>query len=143
MAPVWVRPSPAPPIPSKEAEWRLKYPKYMEEQQKKWNAPLSSVGKYDPQWMGKEMHLGGTVSRVTVKPGRPPWLIVHFTESPDSTFVVSTRDPEWFQEMFGKDYSGLIGKTLEVIGHVFPASRKDEGWTAGVGVDSSENLKVH
>ena len=145
-APVWVRPSPsAPPIPSNEAEWRLKYPKYMEEQQKKWNAPLSSVGKYDPQWMGKEMHLSGTVSRVKVEPGRPPWLTVYFTESPDSTFVVCSPSVGSFQAMFGKDYSGLIGKTLEVAGYIAPTHPPTcDGKTANIRVStSSEDIKVH
>ena len=47
--------------------------------------------------------------------------------------------------MFGKDYSDLIGKTLEVTGYIEPTHPPTcDGKTANIRVStSSEDIKVH
>ena len=89
------------------------------ESRQKWSGPRFSPGGYVPRWMDENIVLRGTVARVYLKtPGSPPWLTIFFRESPDSTFVVCSPHPDLFQEKFGSDFSGLIGKTIEVMGQV-------------------------
>jgi hypothetical protein len=89
-----------------------------DEAQQKWKAPRGSPGDYEPRWIGENIVLRGTVSRVRVKDGSPSWLTVLFKESPDAAFVVCSPSPEVFRERFGRRLSVLVGKTLEVAGQV-------------------------
>ena len=44
---------------------------------------------YGPKWMGQNMVIVGTVSRVEIDTtGSPQWVSIYFKESPDATFVL-------------------------------------------------------
>ena len=78
-----------------------------------------SPAAYNSQWMGKNVAIAGTVSRVDVDTsGSPQWVTIYFKESPDATFVVCSPYPDLFQERVGLNLSALVGKTLEVTGQV-------------------------
>jgi len=85
---------------------------------KMWAAPHRSPASYDPQWMGQDLVVTGTVSRVEVTPGPRPYVTIYFKESPDATFVACSPYPDMFQERVGLDLSVLVGKTLEAAGPV-------------------------
>ena len=89
-----------------------------EDNRKRWAAPHQSPASYDPQWMEQDKVVTGTVSRVEVTPGRPPWVTIYFKESPDATFVVCSPYPNMFQARVGLDLSVLVGKTLQAAGQV-------------------------
>jgi hypothetical protein len=89
-----------------------------EDNRKRWAASQQSPASYDPQWMGQNIVVRGTVARVEVSSSRPPWITIYFKESPDATFVVCSPYPDMFQERFGPDLSVLIGKTLQAAGQV-------------------------
>ena len=90
-----------------------------EENRQRWARPGQSPAAYDPQWMGQNVTVTGTVSRVDVdSTGSPHWLTIYFKESPKATFVVCSPYPDMFQDLVGRDLSALIGKTLEVGGQV-------------------------
>ncbi len=90
-----------------------------EQEKEKWKSPMFPVSAYDPQWLGKTLVLRGTVARVEVeKNGFPMWLHIYFKESPDSTITACSPYPDMIQKMFGNDFSGLIGKTMEMAGQV-------------------------
>jgi len=89
-----------------------------EENRQRWAGSHQSPASYDPQWMGQNIVVTGTVSRVEVTQGRPPWVTIYFKESPDATFVVCSPYPDMFQEKVGLDLSVLIGKTLQAAGQV-------------------------
>ena len=85
----------------------------------RWAGTRQSPAAYDPQWMGQNMVVVGTVSRVEVDPdGSPQWVSIYFKESPDATFVVCSPYPDLFQERVGLNLSALVGKTLEAAGQV-------------------------
>jgi len=88
------------------------------ENRERWAASHQSPASYEPQWMGQNMVVMGTVSRVEVTPGRPPWVTIYFKESPDSTFVVCSPYPDMFQERVGSNLSVLVGKALQAAGQV-------------------------
>jgi hypothetical protein len=107
----------------------------------KWSAPRLSPGAYVPRWMDENIVLRGTVARVEVKAtGFPQWLTVFFKESPDATFVVCSPYPELFQQKFGKDFSGMIGKTFEVVGRV--ETPYCAGKTASIRVLEAQQLRL-
>ena len=88
---------------------------------KRWAGSHQSPTSYDPQWMGQDLVVTGTVSRVEVDPDPtrfPHWMTIYFKESPDATFVVCSPYPDMFQERVGLDLSALVGKTLEAAGQV-------------------------
>jgi hypothetical protein len=90
-----------------------------EQEKEKWKSPIFPVSAYDPQWLGKTLVLRGTVARVEVeKDGFPMWAHIYFKESPDSTITACSPYPDMLQKMFGNNFSGLIGKTMEMAGQV-------------------------
>jgi hypothetical protein len=89
-----------------------------EENHQRWAGSHQSPASYDPQWMGQNIVVTGTVSRVEVTPGHPPWVTIYFKESPDAAFVVCSPYPDMFQEKVGPDLSVLIGRTLQAAGQV-------------------------
>ena len=91
---------------------------YEKEQQAKWGAPSVSAGDYNAVWKGKQMHVSGTVARVSVANGNPRWLTLRFSESPNGAFVVCSPSPSIFSGLFGNDLNALVGKKVEVIGYV-------------------------
>lgn len=85
----------------------------------RWTGSHQSPASYDPGWMGQNMVITGTVSKVDVdKSGFPQWLTIYFKESPDATFVVCSPYPDLFQERVGLDLNALVGKTMQVAGQV-------------------------
>jgi hypothetical protein len=92
-----------------------------EDNRQRWAGSRQSPGSYEPQWMGQNIVIIGTVSRVEVDPrGSPRWVTIYFKESPDATFVVCSPYPDMFQERVGPNLSVLIGMTLEAAGQVGP-----------------------
>lgn len=90
-----------------------------EQEKEKWKSPMFPVSAYEPQWLGKTLVLRGTVARVEVeKDGYPMWVHIFFKESPDSTVTACSPYPDMIQKMFGNNFSGLIGKTVEMAGQV-------------------------
>lgn len=79
-----------------------------------------SPAAYSSQWMGQNVVIVGTVSRVEVLAGNrfPKWVTIYFKESPDAAFVVCTPYPDLLQERAGPDLSALVGRTLQVAGPV-------------------------
>lgn len=85
----------------------------------RWSGARQSPAAYDPKWMGQNVSIVGTVSRVDVDPnGSPQWVTIYFKESPNATFVVCSPYPDLFQERVGQNLSVLVGKTLEAAGQV-------------------------
>jgi hypothetical protein len=85
----------------------------------RWAGTRQSPAAYDPKWMGQNVAIVGTVSRVEVDPnGSPQWVTIYFKESPSATFVVCSPYPDLFQERVGLNLSALVGKTLEAAGQV-------------------------
>lgn len=90
-----------------------------EDSRQRWSGSRQSPAAYDPKWMGQNVTVTGTVSRVEVDPnGSPNWVTIYFKESPDSTFVVCSPYADLFQERIGMDLSALVGKTFEAAGPV-------------------------
>ena len=92
-----------------------------EDNRQRWAGTRQSPAAYDPGWMGQNVAVLGTVSRVEVDPGgSPQWVTIYFTESPDATFVLCSPYPDLFQERerVGLNLSALVGKTLEAAGQV-------------------------
>lgn len=105
----------------KVAEARARNPlwiEYEKQQQAKWGAPRLSAGDYSAQWMGKQMHVSGTVARASVAYGSPSWLTLHFSDSPNGAFVLCSPSPSIFTGLFGDDLNALVGKKIEAIGEV-------------------------
>jgi hypothetical protein len=94
---------------------------YQNKDRERWTGSHQSPASYDPQWMGQDIVVTGTISRVEVtQHGRQPWVTIYFKESPDASFVVCSPHPDMFQERVGLDLSALTGKTLEAAGQVEP-----------------------
>ncbi|MGH9729828.1 MAG: hypothetical protein ACRD4V_14735 [Candidatus Acidiferrales bacterium] len=90
-----------------------------ENNRQRWAGTRQSPAAYDPQWMGQNLVVVGTVSRVEVDPnGSPNWVTIYFKESPNATFVVCSPYPDLFQERVGLNLNALVGKTLEAAGQV-------------------------
>jgi hypothetical protein len=94
------------------------------------------AGSYDPRWMGKILEVRGTVSRVEVEKGFPPWATIHFKESKNDRFTAFTPNSRILAS-YGQDFSGLVGKSIDVWGQV-------EDWREGTGIRflGTEQLKV-
>src|SRR6185369_3328367 len=85
----------------------------------RWAGTHQSPAAYDPQWLGQNLVITGTVSRVEVDTkGYPKWVTIYFKESPDAAFVVCSPYPDLFQERVGLNLNSLVGKTLEAAGQV-------------------------
>ena len=85
----------------------------------RWAGTRQSPAAFDSRWMGQDVAIVGTVSRVEVDPnGSPNWVTIYFKESPNATFVVCSPYPDLFQERVGLNPSALVGKTLEAAGQV-------------------------
>jgi len=75
------------------------------------------VSAFDPQWLGKRVILHGTVSRVRVDTTlRQPYIIINFKESPDGAVLAYSIDTDVFISRFGADFSGLVGKEVDLQG---------------------------
>ena len=94
------------------------------------------ASSYDPRWMGKILEVRGTVSRVEVVKGFPPWATIHFKESKNDRFTAFTPNSR-ILDGYGQNFSGLVGKPIEVWGQV-------EDWREGTGIRflGTEQLKV-
>jgi hypothetical protein len=114
--------------------------RYEKEQQEKWGTPRVSVGDYTSLWKGKQMHLSGTVARVSVATGTPSWLSMRFSESPNDAFVVCSPSPSIFTGLLGNDLNDLIGKRVEVIGYV--ESPLCGGVGGSIRVVSSDSIRL-
>jgi hypothetical protein len=90
-----------------------------EDNRRRWAGTRQSPAAYDPQWIGQNLVVIGTVSRVDIDTkGFPQWVTIYFKESPDATFVVCSPYADLFQERVGLNLSALVGKTLEGAGEV-------------------------
>jgi hypothetical protein len=116
-----------------------------ENNRQRWAGTRQSPAAYDPQWMGQNMVIVGTVSRVDVDPnGSPQWVSIYFKESPDATVVVCSPYPDLFQERIGQDLSALVGKTMEAAGQVeSPYCGKKTVSKASIRVVESKQWQVH
>jgi hypothetical protein len=115
-----------------------------EEHRKRWGASHQSPASYDPQWMGKNLVVTGTVSRVEVRSDPAPnWVTIYFKESPDATFVVCSPSPPIFRAQVGPDLSVLVGKTLEVAGQVEPPYCGNKVPNGSIRVTGSEDWQLH
>ena len=84
------------------------------------------ASSYDPRWMGKILEVRGTVSRVDVEKGSPPYATIHFKESKNDRFTAFTPN-SGLLDRYGQNSSGLVGKPIEVWGQV-------EDWREGTGI---------
>jgi hypothetical protein len=84
------------------------------------------ASSYDPHWMGRTVEVRGTVFRVDVAPGHPPYATIHFKESKNDKFTAFTPNSE-ILDSYGQSSSGLVGKPIEVWGQV-------QDWREGAGV---------
>jgi hypothetical protein len=84
------------------------------------------ASSYDPRWMGKILEVRGTVSRVDVEKGFPPYATIHFKESKNDRFTAFTPN-SGLLDRYGQNSSGLVGKPIEVWGQV-------EDWREGTGI---------
>ena len=110
----------------------------------RWAGGPQSPATYDPQWMGKNVAIVGTVSRVEVDPnGSPQWLTIYFKESPDATFVVCSPYPDMFQERVGLNLSVLVGKTIEAAGQVESPYCGGKAAKGSIRVVESAQWKIH
>jgi hypothetical protein len=115
-----------------------------EDNRQRWAGGPKSPAAYDPQWMGKNVAIVGTVSRVEVDPnGSPQWLTIYFKESPDATFVVCSPYPDMFQERVGLNLSVLVGKTLEAAGQVESPYCGGNAPKGSIRVVESTQWKIH
>ena len=115
-----------------------------EDNRQRWAGGPQSPAAYDLQWMGKNVAIVGTVSRVEVDPnGSPQWLTIYFKESPDSTFVVCSPYPDMFQERVGLNLSVLVGKTLEAAGQVESPYCGGKAPKGSIRVVESTQWKIH
>jgi len=116
-----------------------------ENNRQRWAGTRQSPAAYDPQWMGQNIAIVGTVSRVEVDPdGSPQWVTIYFKESPNATFVVCSPYPDLFQERVGLNLSALVGKTLEAAGQVeSPYCGQKNASKGSIRVVESKQWQVH
>lgn len=84
------------------------------------------ASSYDPRWMGKIVTVRGTVSRVDVEKGSPPYATIHFREAKNDRFTAFTPNSE-ILDSYGQNFSGLVGKPVELWGQV-------QDWKEGSGI---------
>jgi hypothetical protein len=110
----------------------------------RWTGTRQSPAAFDPQWMGQNLVIVGTVSRVEVDPnGSPNWVTIYFKESPNGTFVVCSPYPDLFQERIGLNLSALVGKTLEAAGQVESPYCGGNAPKGSIRVVESKQWQVH
>ncbi len=95
------------------------------------------ASSYDSHWLGKTVEVRGTVSRVDLAKGFPPYATIHFKESRNDAIVGYTPNSDMLQEMYGANFSNLIGRPVEIWGEV---GAWGEG--AGVRIIARDQVKV-
>ncbi len=96
------------------------------------------ASSYDPRWLGKILEVRGTVARVDLAKGQfPAYATLHFKESSGDAITAYTPNSDMWQETFGDNFSGLVGKPVEVWGQV---GKWKEG--AGVRIIKRDQLKI-
>ena len=76
------------------------------------------VSAFDPRWQGRTMIVEGTISRVVLD--HASYVNIYFRESPDGSFTGYSPLPGLFLEHYGRDFSALIGRTVQIEGEVQP-----------------------
>jgi hypothetical protein len=76
------------------------------------------VSAFDPRWQGRTMIVEGTISRVVLD--HASYVNIYFRESPDGSFTGYSPLPGLFLERYGRDFSALIGRTVQIEGEVQP-----------------------
>jgi hypothetical protein len=100
--------------------------------------PRFKVSSYDARWLGKLVEVHGAVSRVDLNAGRSPaYATIHFRESGNGRLTAFTPNSGMWQESYGDNFSGLVGKTVAIWGQV-----QEWGAGAGVRVLDSNQVKV-
>jgi len=90
--------------------------------------PHFRAGSYDPRWLGKTVEVRGTVSRVDLdSSGSPRYATIRFKEAATGNITGFSPHSDMLQEMYGEDFSGLVGKVVEMYGEINP-------WRGGGGV---------
>nr|AGT45847.1 hypothetical protein PPT_M1_02 [uncultured marine bacterium PPT_M1] len=90
--------------------------------------PHFRASSYDPRWLGKTVEVRGTVSRVDLdQSGSPKYATIHFKEAGAANITGYSPHSDMLQEMYGENFSALVGKVVEVYGEVNP-------WKGGAGV---------
>jgi hypothetical protein len=101
-------------------------------------AGLFWASSYDSHWLGKEVEVRGTVSKVDLDKGKfPPYATIHFKESNGDRLTVYTPNSDMWQDSWGESFAGLIGKPIDVFGPV-------RDWREGAGVEvlTTDQLRV-
>ncbi|HEX3747878.1 MAG TPA: hypothetical protein VHW09_28280 [Bryobacteraceae bacterium] len=90
--------------------------------------PHFRASSYDPRWVGKTVEVHGTVSRVAVDTsGSPLYATIYFRESSNRGIMGFTPYSDMLQDTYGKDFAGLVGKPVKLVGEV-------TSWREGGGV---------
>ncbi len=115
-----------------------------ENNRQRWAGTRQSPAAYNPQWVGQNVAVVGTVSRIEIDSGSSPqWVSIYFKESPDASFVVCSPYPDLFQERVGLNLSVLVGKTLEAAGEVESPSCGNKMSKGSIRVVVSTQWQVH
>jgi hypothetical protein len=115
-----------------------------EDNRQRWAGTRQSPAAYDSKWMGQNVAIVGTVSRVEVDPnGSPQWVSIYFKESPDATFVVCSPYPDLFQERVGLNLNALVGKTLAAAGQVESPYCGQKASKGSIRVVESKQWQIH
>ena len=115
-----------------------------ENNRRRWTGTRQSPAAYNPQWMGQEISINGTVSRVEIdSKGSPQWVTIYFKESPDATFVVCSPYADLFQERVGLDLSALVGKTFQAAGQVESPYCGPKSAKGSIRVVESKQWQIH
>ncbi len=110
----------------------------------RWAGTRQSPAAYGPKWMGQNMVIVGTVSRVEIDAtGSPQWVSIYFKESPDATFVLCSPYADMFQERVGRNLNALVGKTLEAAGQVESPYCGGKAPKGSIRVVESKQWQVH
>lgn len=100
--------------------------------------PHFRASSYDPRWLGKKVEVRGTVSRVDLdKSGSPRYATIYFKESRADGIMGFSPHADMLQSSYGEDFSGLVGKPIEIYGEV---NQWREG--AGVRITDRDQVKV-
>jgi hypothetical protein len=100
--------------------------------------PHFHASSYDSHWLGKTIEVRGTVASVDLATGKfPPYATIHFKEARGDAMFAYTPNSDMWQETYGNNFERLIGKAIEVWGHVTE-------WKEGAGVEiiRRDQLKI-
>jgi hypothetical protein len=98
--------------------------------------PHFKAAEFDPRWVGKYVAVRGTVSRVNLDTsGSPIYATIHFMESNGDHITGFTPNSDMLQDDYGQDFSGLVGKPVELLGEV-------QQWNQGAGVRILDRSQV-